>query len=189
MKAVNPLKFVAAGALALACASVQANESPKFYAGVGYSHGTLDTYAEFELPMTMFHLGVALSPNLKIEARYGINAGDYVHDTSDAIAHYSETYEVASYFAGLAKAIIPVNEKISVYGMAGYNKLTLDYSGEAYIYSLAQYINVYEEYSDSGLTYGAGIELNVGESLSLTGEYQVMFEDVSGINVGLSYRF
>lgn len=194
-KVVKTLALASTGALVMVCAGAQANAEPKFYAGIGYSHATLeaatalDASVDFELPMTTFQVGVQISPNLKIEGRYGINAGDYEHSASDSIAVYHETYEVASYWAALAKIGVPLNQSLSVYGMVGFNKLEVDYHGEAYIPSVAKTVRVSDTASDSGLTYGAGLEVNLSESFALNGEYQVMFDNVSSFNIGLNYRF
>jgi opacity protein-like surface antigen len=190
MKVVNSLNLAAAaGALVLACTTVQANEGPKFYAGVGYSHMSFDAHETFELPITTFHAGLELSKNLRIEARYGINAGDNEQDYSDSGYDIRETIEVNNYWGVIAKGVLPVTDIFSVYGMVGLNSLSVDdhgrvldvYNGDIYTFS--------GESKETSTTLGAGVELKLGDSFALSAEYQLMVEDVSGFNVGLSYRF
>lgn len=198
MNAVKPLTIVAAGALMLACGAAQADKGPGFYAGVGYSHMTLETDgADFLLPTTTFHVGVELSPNLQLEARYGINAGD--DEQSYQLSEYPlymnvhETIETTAYWAVLAKIQVPVTTTFSVYGMIGMNHLAVENSGTYEILSV--FDNYYDygtlsgESEETSTTYGIGAQLKLGESFALAGEYQRMFKDVSGFNVGLSYRF
>lgn len=197
MKSAKLVGLMAVGALALSYGMAQASEGPSFYAGVGYSHMTFEGTRDYELPTTTFHVGMELSPNLQIEGRYGINAGDdeQFYTESDGVyyASVSETIETTAYWAVLAKVQFPITKSFSVYGLAGLNHLALESSGKYEETSI--YGNYYSsgtfkgKKEETGVTYGAGAQLKLGESFALTGEYQVVMDDVSGFNVGLSYRF
>lgn len=184
MNVVKPFGLVMAGVFALAGNVAQADDAPRFYAGVGYSHMTYDAgTAEYTMPITTLHVGVELNPNLRLEGRYGINAGDDEQDDNGWLM----TYEVERYWAVLLRGLVPVTESVSVYGMAGLNSLSVDShgrtltSGPIYTYRGSA--------SNTESTLGLGGEFRLGDSLALTAEYQWMIEDVSGFNVGLNYRF
>lgn len=198
MKFAKPVGLMAAGALALASGMAQAGEGPGFYAGVGYSQMTLDAAKDFVLPSTTLHVGLDLSPKLQIEARYAINTGDdnqhYTRSNGIDYSNVNETYEATAYWAVLAKVHFPIAKAFSVYAIAGLNHLAVEGSGsyEAGSYygnSSNRYGSFLSKGEETGATYGVGAQLNLGDSISLAGEYQVMTEDVSGFNVGLSYRF
>jgi len=197
MKVAKPVGMMAAGVLALVSGMAQANQGPSFYAGVGYSHMTYDGLKDHVLPMTTFHAGLELSPNVQVEARYGINAGDdeQFYTESDGFYHenISETIEATAYWAIVAKVHLPISESFSVYGFGGLNHMALESSGEVTESNAAgTYYGSYTfkgKKEETGGTVGVGAQLKLGESFALTGEYQMVIEDVSGFNVGLSYRF
>ena len=183
MNAIKTLGLMTAGAFVLACGIAQADETPRVYVGVGYSHMTLDGgTADYTLPITTFHAGVEIAPNLSVEGRYGINAGDDEQYDSGVLV----TYGVKSYWAVVLKGRVPVTDAFSFYGMAGVNSLSVDFHGQSLGWPLYTLSGSAEE---TGSTLGAGGELRLGDSLTLSLEYQRVHEDVSGYNLGLNYRF
>ena len=181
----------------MACGMAQANEGPSFYAGVGYSHMTYDGIKDYVLPITTFHAGVELTPNLQIEARYGINAGDdeqfYTESDGYYYASVSETIEATAYWAVVAKLHLPIGKNFSVYGFGGLNHMSLESAGKYEETTITggyyDYYTFKGESEETGATIGVGAQLKLGESFALTGEYQKAMDDVSGFNLGLSYRF
>ncbi|MNJ63544.1 OmpA-like transmembrane domain protein [compost metagenome] len=139
------------------------------------------------MPALIAHAGYQFNPNVAVEARLGVGAGDDSTNYDVMGVDVVEKWEVNNYFAVLAKVSLPLGEYVSVYGFGGYNRLSLENSATASYMGYSASGSV--EASDTSLTYGVGASVNVTKQLSLNTEYQVMFDDVDSMGVSVSYKF
>lgn len=110
--------------------------------------------------------GAKLHENLAAEARLGLGLGD------------DNGVEIDSYLALLAKGILPIDDKLSVYGVAGLARVA--YSVDFWRHS--------GSVSESGITLGVGAEYVLSSELSVTGEF-LMLPEVEALSVGANYKF
>ena len=118
------------------------------------------------------HVGGKLSDNLAAEARFGIGMGD------------DKGWEVDNYFSVLAKGILPIQDGLSVYGLAGFSRVAVSTEVCGWFGGC-----ISGSTSDSGLSLGGGAEFAMSNELSLTAEYLMMTGDVDVMSVGASFKF
>ena len=138
------------------------------------------------------HVGAKLHPNLAAEARFGIGIGD------DA------GVEVDNYFSVLAKGILPIQDGLSIYGLAGFSRVAISGSWTdeyctpaipaippffAGAPATCETTSTSWSDTDTGLSLGGGAELALSKELSLTAEYLMMTSDVDVMSVGASFKF
>jgi opacity protein-like surface antigen len=138
------------------------------------------------------HVGAKLHPNLAAEARFGIGIGD------DA------GVEVDNYFSVLAKGILPIQDGLSVYGLAGFSRVAVSGSWEDEyctpgldpippffpgVPATCTTTSVSWSETDTGLSLGAGAEFALTPKVSLSAEYLMMTSDVDVMSIAASYKF
>ena len=186
MKPVKLLGITLAAAVAMGASLSHAQEAQKAYAGVSYVNATLDGAATFNMPLLAVQAGMDISDTVQVEARYAFSRGDDTQEYESGSYTYVETVEVTQYWALLAKIHLPVAEGLSVYGILGLNHMTLEGAGHRKNYSSSKF---WGEYSETGATFGAGVAYTFNDTISLNAEYQSMVKDVTGLTVGVNYRF
>lgn len=187
MKLVKSLGITVAAALTMSISIAQAQDVQKTYVGLGYSNATLDSGgAEATMPMLMVQVGKDLTDNIQIEARYAFSRGDDTQEYDEDGSTYVDTFEISQYWALIGKVHLPVAEGFSIYGLVGLNHMSLKGVGSEKGYSSNTYSN---ELKETGAALGVGAQYTFNDTISLSAEYQTMVKDVTGLNLGLNYRF
>jgi|SRR5690554_1531211 len=143
------------------------------YGGVSFSIVDLDGVEPNAIGA---HAGAKLHPNLAAEVRFGIGLGD------------DKGFEVDNYFSVLAKGILPIQDNLSVYGLAGFSRVAVSYS-ETWCDPYFGCFKAEGEASDSGLSLGAGAEFDLTPRISLSAEYLMMVDDADAMSIRASYKF
>lgn len=185
---------VVAGSFLAVAGYAQAQDSG-FYIGGHYGQHKVEL--ESDIADTDLKFGVAgvnagyqLTSFLALEARYAVGVEDEdIFDGDD-----SARFEIDRHMALVARGSIPLGERFSIFGIAGYGETRY-----AFAYDVLG-VSGSEKSTEKGLVYGAGAAFNLTERLSLVAEYNVLpkledddegfYEsDVSLMTVGLNYRF
>jgi len=139
------------------------------YGGVSFSIVDLDGVEPNAIGA---HVGAKLHPNLAAEARFGIGLGD------------DQGVEVDNYFSVLAKGILPIQDNLSVYGLAGFSRVAVTSKWCDPLWGC-----VSGSGSESGLSLGAGAEFELTPQISLSAEYLMMVDDADAMSIRASYKF
>jgi opacity protein-like surface antigen len=167
MKLASKFATLAFGLTAFS--AVQAAPMENLYGGVSFSSVDLDGVSPKAIGA---HVGAKLSENLAAEARFGIGMGD------DA------GVEVDNYFSILAKGILPIQDNLSVYGLAGFSRVAVTSEWCDPFWGC-----VSGSGTESGLSLGAGAEFALTPKISLSAEYLMMVDDADALSVAASYKF
>lgn len=155
-------------------------------------------------------LGYRINRFWALEARLATGTSGYSrhypHIKGSRDGDYSE--EIDHQEALLLKAFIPITDNLSLYGLIGAARTTLEVSGIDQIYSkggkpLGNY-RFTESYRTEDMTYGGGLNYAIKDRFEIFAEYQVLPQyepstDVStpnvvtvdweSLNAGVIYRF
>ncbi|WP_017429423.1 porin family protein [Vreelandella jeotgali] len=106
----------------------------------------------------------------------GMQFNQYFAVEAQAGTGGSDGYAELDYLVGAyAKGILPINNDIRLYGLAGATKVDFDYS------------------SESDFSYGAGAEIDVAPRVALGADYMRYLDESSytfdAASVGVKYRF
>jgi hypothetical protein len=172
---------LAAALLSLATVTgVQAQDG--LYAGGQLSRTTYSEDGFGEVSPTAFgaRVGMSVNKNFSVEARLSTGLSDDVLE--DTIVG-PVAIEIDSLAGIYAKGILPLSEKVSLYGLAGYTRAKLT--------AEAQGVTVSSSESDLSLGVGAEFAMPDGTALSL--EYAQLVKGdgfkLTGLTVGLSFKF
>lgn len=171
-------KKIFAGLLVLGCiASAQASEN--LYFGANYAHLTYkeDGFEDLNPGALVFRFGAELSPNFALEGRVAGGIGN------DKVAGTTTTLELDHYYGAYGKAMLPVTDNFSLYGLLGVTRGKTTAKNQYVSYSQ----------TDSDLSYGLGADIALDRRLSLNLEvahlYEGDFYKVSAVSAGLSFKF
>src|SRR5690606_39637268 len=96
----------------------------------------------------------------------------------------SDLVEVDNYFSVLAKGILPIQDNLSVYGLAGFSRVAVTSKWCDPLWGC-----VSGSGSESGLSLGAGAEFELTPQISLSAEYLMMVDDADAMSIRASYKF
>lgn len=164
-----------------------------FYAGLGYSYmeyessfvdGNLAETAEGNAVTVL--AGYDFNKYIALEGRYSITLGDITYNDTDI---ESEISNIGLYL----KPMFPM-EKITLYGLLGYGKVTVDFND-----------NGADKISESGFQWGLGASVAATDNVALFVDYTKLYDDtgmdgslsnyenldfdIDSINVGITYKF
>lgn len=174
------INFAVAVLSLVAAASVQAQDG--LYVG-GLLHRT--TYSEDglgEVSPTAFgaKVGMPVNKNFSVEARLSTGLAD---DTVDETIIGPVAIEIDSLAGVYAKAILPLSEQASLYGLIGYTRAKLTAEAQGITGSA----------SESDVSLGLGAEFSMPDGTSLSFEYAQLVKGdgfkLTGLTVGLSFKF
>jgi opacity protein-like surface antigen len=143
---------------------------------IGYKE---DGFATVEPIAVAFKLGKQFSPNFALEGRIGLGVAD---DDID-VGGIPVSLEVDNYYGVYGKAILPLSETASVYGLLGFTrgKLTISANGFS------------QSDSDSDLSFGLGAEFTVAPTAFVSVEWARLLKGddykVNGISLGIGFKF
>lgn len=166
-----------------------------FYIGGHYGQHKVELESDFadtdlKFGVAGVNAGFQVNSFLGLEARYAVGVKDEdIFDGDD-----SAQFEIDRHMALVARGSIPLGERFSIFGIAGYGETRYAFS-----YDVLG-VDDSETSTEKGFVYGAGAAFNLTERLSLIAEYNVLpkleeddesfYEsDVSLMTVGLNYRF
>lgn len=166
-----------------------------FYLGGHYGQHNVELKSDFADTDVKFgvagvNAGLQLTSFLALEARYAIGVEDEnIFNDNDSVR-----YEMDRHMALMAKGIIPLGDRFSLFATAGYGETRY-----AFAYDIPG-LSGSESSTESGMIYGAGAAFNLTDRLSLVAEYNMLpdLEDedegvieskVSLMTVGLNYQF
>lgn len=186
--------IVMVGSLSAGTVYAQSQESG-FYVGGHYGQHKVEL--ESDLGNTDAKFGVAgvnagyqLTPFLGIEARYAEGVEHENLFSGDDAARF----KIDRHMALVAKGTIPLGERFSIFGTAGYGETRY-----AFEYNVLG-AEGSSKNTEKGFQYGAGAAFHLTSNLSLAAEYTILPKlededegfyksDVSLMTVGLNYRF
>ena len=146
-------------------------------------------------------LGQQLSDHLGVELHGGMGGDDNVTlmTTDPTPVAVNGDLGLKQLLGAYLRASYPFNERVSIYGLAGYTRIKAEFEGDANFTAGSTQLNrdSFSE-SESGNSYGGGIEFNVFSgvldgNLRLTADYMV-YLDKSGSefearSVGVKLQF
>jgi len=166
-----------------------AASSPAVAAGYGTAYGAVDysylTYDEdgfddLHPSAVRLRLGADLHRYFGIELQGAFGVAD---DSLDYMG-YEVELDVDSYLGVYGKGMLPVTDRFSLYGLAGYAST----KAKAKIPEL----DVSESDTGSGFSYGGGLDFKLGERLHLTADVMQIVDDGASLmsyNGGVRYDF
>lgn len=167
------------GATLLAAATLASAED--IYIGASAVRATYseDGVDDVNPTIAAVRLGRQTSQNLAFEARLGVGVDK---DTVN-VAGIPVEVEIDNFFGVYARGILPVSPMFSLYGLLGYTQGKV--SASAFGLSASQ--------TDGDISYGVGADISASKNTAITLEWARLFEgtgyDVSGLSVGVKYRF
>lgn len=174
MKAIKTILF----GLMLAC-SFNANAGDA-YLGVGIGESFVDQglFGEMDTAYKIFG-GVQFHPNFAVELSY-MDLGQPVED----FFGWRQEYDVWA-FAVWAKGILPVTEKIDLFGKLGLAYWEYDKTDTLFVTTTTSY-------SANDFAWGLGISFDVGEKYAIPIEYEQIeggLDKAAMFSVSFIYRF
>jgi len=165
-------------AIVTAFAAMGSAQAENLYVGVGYTQYTFEgsgSVGSVKPTAATFKLGYVISPNFAVEGRVAAPASS----DSLTVSNVKVEGKVDSHYGIFAKGILPLNEMFSVYGLVGFNDLTLKASTPSTSASSTK----------NGSSYGLGLDLSVSKNIALNLEFARHFSDVTSANLGVVYKF
>lgn len=165
-------------ALVAGFAAVSSAQAQSLYAGVGYTQYNFEgsgSVAAIKPTAATFKLGYVISPNFAVEGRVAAP----MSSDSVVVSGTKVDGKVDSHYGIFAKGMLPLSDMFSVYGLIGFNDLSLKVSGGSASYTS----------SKSGSSYGLGLDVTVVKSVTLNAEWARHFSDVTSMNFGVAYKF
>jgi opacity protein-like surface antigen len=167
-----------AGVLLLG-ALTNAHADDGFYFGANYAHASYKEqgFEKVNPGALVFRFGKELNPNFALEGRV---AGGIGHDR---LSGSPVTLEIDHYYGGYGKLMLPLGDRLSLYGLAGFTRgRTTAKNG------LASYSQ-----TDGDVSYGFGADIALDRRLSLNLEVARLYEGdaykVSAVSAGLGFKF
>ena len=184
IKKTLPLALVFAGF----AAPTLAVEQGETYLGGGLSRITIDPddpdSADIEPTSAIVRIGYGFVDNFAVEGRAGFGLSDDRTQTGDA------DVDIESIFSGYLVGYLPVANRFSVYGLAGYSVVDTEVTAIASGNSITG--------DGDGFSYGIGAEADFTDSISGYVEYIEYPDgetesndsyDVTGATIGAKYSF
>ena len=123
--------------------------------------------------------GKQFTPNIALEARFGIGVAD---DEIDA-GGIPVKLEVDNYYGLYGKAMLPVSPNVSLYGLLGFTRAKVTASAGGFTASA----------SDDDVSFGVGAEFGVSRTASINLEWAQLVDgegvELQGLTVGVSFKF
>jgi opacity protein-like surface antigen len=180
---MRSLAVAAVAALFLVTATpVRAQEArPGPYGGIIFSQLSYEQSGASSASLTNLGglLGQVLSPHFALEGRVGVG----LNDDRINVGAVAVDVDLDYYVSGLLKGILPLAPRFGIYGVAGITIGKFQASNGALL------VNKWE----SDFSYGAGVEIGLAPTMSLSAEWQRMFEGsgyrLDAVSVLLNFRF
>ncbi|MGM0480525.1 MAG: porin family protein [Pseudomonadota bacterium] len=157
-----------------------------YYMGVQASQFRFDPevqdYSDARPNVLSFAVGQQVNSHVAVEARLGFGVADddliYTPGGDTNLATEAET-ELDYALSVLLKPQLNLTEQLSLYALAGWSRAELSIAGEST--------------ADSGLSVGAGVSIRTTRDLAFYVDWLRLIDEdpgqLSGLNVGLQYRF
>lgn len=177
------------------------------YIGVNHGFHEVEVSGDSHLNSTYFPttLGITFGKNFNknfgLEATIGLGLSDNSLSTSALISgvlyDVERTIKIKDYFGGYAVGILPINEKIKLFGKAGLAIVNAEQTIEIQRVSDGASSSRSDSESKSGFSYGLGGSWELSDNHGVTAEYVKLPElksggisyKVSSINIGYRYSF
>lgn len=193
MKKLVPAAIIIGSLFSAAAAAQTYNNG--FYLGGHYGQHKVELDSEFASTDVKFgvagvNAGFQLNSFMAIEARYAIGVEDeHIFNDNDSVR-----YEIDRHMALMAKGMVPLGDRFSLFATAGYGETRY-----GFVYDIPG-LTGSQSSTESGFIYGAGANFYLTNRLSLVAEYTILPDledednnlvesDVSLMTVGLNYRF
>lgn len=175
-------KIAVMAAALMAMGAAQAQNSLPLYGELGYSFVTVSAEGEdFNPSVLRGLLGYQVTPNLALEAMYGVNLSD---DTT-RVSGVSVKGEVQHTYGFYIKPQYAVTPVLTVFGRLGY--------AESKVKLSAPSLGIQASDSDNDVSYGLGLGYTLSPKASVTADYMSYYNKdgvkATGITLGLAYRF
>jgi opacity protein-like surface antigen len=151
------------------------------YSIVSYKEDNLET---LEPKAIALQAGWNFNKYAALEGRIGFGAGSDSFQVPGLILHGPVKVEIKvdSYYSGLLRGTLPINDSFDVYGLAGFSSVKFKASSSRITTS-----------GDSSFSFGAGGEVNLGGHSGLAIEWSRLLSgdgyDADALSVGYRYRF
>ena len=164
-----------------------------FYLGLGYSYVAYESSfitggsaEDADGNAILLLAGYDFNKYIALEGRYSMTLGDLSYNNNNI---NSEISNVGLYL----KPMLPL-EYVTLYGLLGYGKVTVDFTG-----------NGFDKLTESGFQWGLGASTTVTDNVSLFVDYTSLYNgtgmngslsnypnfdfDIDSVNVGVTYKF
>ena len=184
------MKRLVAGLLAGLCLPALASANDYTYLGLNYLKTSYDEkgFDTSEPSAWSLRLGTAINENFAIEARLGTGASS---DTLRVDPTMEVEMDIKQLFGVYARAIVPLGERFSVYGIGGITRAKLEATGSL-VGVPGSSARVSESETDLSLGLGADLMLSPNAFVNL--EYILLQSDedaydLDALSLGLGVRF
>lgn len=171
-----------AAALLVGFAAMGSAQAEGVYAGLAYTQYNFEgsgSVGAVKPTAATFKLGYVFTKNIAVEGRFAAPATD----DSVTVSNIKVSAKVDNHIAIFAKGILPLNDSVSLYGLVGFNDLTLKATGSSGGQSASA------SSTKNGSSVGVGVDVAVGNAVSLNAEWARHFSDVSSLSFGVNYKF